>query len=572
MSSKETNKYKKLNIRQKSTDMSENNTQELNTFQISSRYRNNSFNKKIKIIKCNEEKPIDLKPKSNLANSKQSKNDETLKNLSQISNEENNFINNSKEPEKNNSNIFSLQALNNSIKKSDVQLNDQLEYKDKSILNWEGVKNFCMKYFKNKSKEKKNIFNNRKFLFGRKNISGLPYFYDISCTYMNEYGNKSEHYRHEYIVDEINKLRSYMEKSPKNKILIVKDFLIKHNLKDIDKLTNYKIMSLIKFFEQEDIYKVSSLLKPYLNSKDMINDILQNSQNLNHNFNNFRFDPSIKKFISNVNINNIEDDKKTNISKLEKMMEQEKIKDFNQLSKNIKFYISELMAPSIQREDYLENVDTDEIKIANKKDFILYKKKRKKILESMGIFSQMNDKTVNIIKEKYISPLLQKSQYLRETKYLSKRKKSSLPNIKVNNSMKKSLQGIKIVPEKNYSSNLNLLVKDMTNELKHFENKQQYELNNRNEIPKINKKIRSSKSDLCLLKPISKKSSNNNLSQCLSSNEIDFISVIPSRNTKRVDYEDIKKSQKITEYAALVRAKKKLKSLIVKNDKIFAGK
>ena len=58
----------------------------------------------------------------------------------------------------------------------------------------------------------------------------------------------------------------------------------------------------------------------------------------------------------------------------------------------------------------------------------------------------------------------------------------------------------------------------------------------------------------------------------MSSNEIDFISVIPSRNTKRVDYEDIKKSQKITEYAALVRAKKKLKSLIVKNDKIFAGK
>ena len=121
MSSKETNKYKKLNIKQKSTDMSENNTQELNTFQISSRYRNNSFNKKIKIIKCNEEKLIGLKPKSNLANSKQSKNDETLKNLSQISNEENNYINNPKEPEKNNSNIFSLQALNNSIKKSDVQ-------------------------------------------------------------------------------------------------------------------------------------------------------------------------------------------------------------------------------------------------------------------------------------------------------------------------------------------------------------------------------------------------------------------------------------------------------------------
>ena len=565
----------KLNIKQKNIQMYENNSQEITPFPNSSRFINNSINKKMKAINRYNDNSVDLNQKLILTNLKKPKNDENIKNSSQISNEENNLLNSSKEnlqiPEKNNSNIFSLQAFNNSIKKSDFNFNNVPEYKDKSVSNWENVTNICMKYC-NKSPEKKNIFNNRKFFYGKKNVSGLPYFHDISCTFMNEYENKSEHNRHEYLVDEINKLRGYLEKSPENKILILKDFLIKHNIKDVENLTNYKLMSLIKFFEQEDIYKVSSLLKPYLNSKDMINDILQNSQNLNHNFNNFRFDPSIKKFISNVNINNIEDDKKTNISKLEKMMEQEKIKDFNQLSKNIKFYISELMAPSIQREDYLENVDTDEIKIANKKDFILYKKKRKKILESMGIFSQMNDKTVNIIKEKYISPLLQKSQYLRETKYLSKRKKSSLPNIKVNNSMKKSLQGIKIVPEKNYSSNLNLLVKDMTNELKHFENKQQYELNNRNEIPKINKKIRSSKSDLCLLKPISKKSSNNNLSQCLSSNEIDFISVIPSRNTKRVDYEDIKKSQKITEYAALVRAKKKLKSLIVKNDKIFAGK
>ena len=571
MSSKETNKYKKLNIKQKSTDMSENNTQELNTFQISSRYRNNSFNKKIKIIKCNEEKPIGLKQKSNLANSKQSKNDETLKNLSQISNEENNFINNSKEPEKNNSNIFSLQALNNSIKKSDVQFNDQLEYKDKSILNWEGVKNFCMKYFKNKSKEKKNIFNNRKFLFGRKNISGLPYFYDISCTYMNEYENKSEHYRHEYIVDEINKLRSYMEKSPKNKILIVKDFLIKHNLKDIDKLTNYKIMSLIKFFEQEDIYKVSSLLKPYLKSTDMLNDVVENSQNLNYKFHNFKFDPSIEKFIANIDINIEDDTKESNIDKLEKIMEQEKKKEINKLSQNIKFYISEIMVPSPPREDYEENVDKDEIKVTNKNDFIIYKNKRKRILESMGILPKMNEKN-NIVREKYVSPLLKKPRNLVSTKQLIKRKKFSLPNIKINNSIKNSLQKIRVFPEKNYSSDVNLLIKDMSNELQHFENKKQFQLIYRNEPHELNKVIKSSKSDLCILKSLSKINSNENLSQCLSSNDIDFISPIYSKNAKKIDFNDIKKNKKITEYAALIYAKKKLKSMMDKNDEVLAGK
>ena len=577
MSSKDTNIYDKLNIKQKNIQMSENNSQELTPFPNSSRYINKSFNKKMKITKHNDNDSSDLNQKLILTNLKQTKNDENLKKTSQISKEENYLFNSSKEiskvPDKNDSTIFSFQAFNNTIKKSDVHFKNHPEYKDKSILNWENITNFCMKYCDNKSKRKKNNFNNRRFYYGRKNVSGLPYFYDISCTYMNEYGNKSEHSRHEYIVDQINKLRSYMEKSPENKIIILKDFLIKHNIKDVDKLTNYKLMSMIKFFEQEDIYKISSLLKPYLNNKDMLNDILENSQNLNYNFHNFQFDPSIKKFISNIDINNIEDDdKENNINKLEKMMEQEKKKEISQISKNIKFYISELMVPSAPREDYEENTDKDEIKVTNKNDFIVYKNKRKKILESMGILPKMNQKNFNMIKEKYVSPLLQKSQYLQGTNQLLKRNKFSLPNIRINNSVKNNLQKIRILPEKNYSSNVNLLIKDMTTELKNFEKKQQLQMMYRNEHHELNKKIRNSKSDLCLLKPLSKKNSRNNLSQCLSSNELELISPIPSRNTKRIDLEDIKKSQKITEYAALVHAKRRLKSIVDKNDEILSGK
>ena len=186
---------------------------------------------------------------------------------------------------KNNSqnNIF----LSPNIKKSDIEFNKS-NYIDKSVKNWGDVKNKYFEHVKNqetiKKLEKENLskkqINNkyRKFYFGRQRIYGMPYYYDISSTYMNDYYNKSEHKRHEILIDEISKLRAYLQKYPnKNNVEIIKDFLNKHNIQNIDKLTNYQLIQLGKFVCQEDIYKTNSLLKPYMNVKDMIYDILQNS-------------------------------------------------------------------------------------------------------------------------------------------------------------------------------------------------------------------------------------------------------------------------------------------------------
>ena len=99
----------KLNIKQKNIQMYENNSQEITPFPNSSRFINNSINKKMKAINRYNDNSVDLNQKLILTNLKKPKNDENIKNSSQISNEDNNLLNSSKEnlqiPEKNNSNI-----------------------------------------------------------------------------------------------------------------------------------------------------------------------------------------------------------------------------------------------------------------------------------------------------------------------------------------------------------------------------------------------------------------------------------------------------------------------------------
>ena len=107
---------------------------------------------------------------------------------------------------------------------------------------------------------------------------------------MNSYQNKSEQNRHEILIDEFCKLRAYLLKYKiENSIEVIKDFLIKHNMPNMNKYTNYQLIQFGRFICQEYIYKINSLLKPYMHIKDMINDILENSENLIEKFNTFKF-------------------------------------------------------------------------------------------------------------------------------------------------------------------------------------------------------------------------------------------------------------------------------------------
>lgn len=362
------------------------------------------------------------------------------------------------------------------IKKSDLEFNKS-EYRDKSCQNWEEVRNNVLqhieneKFFKKLEKinmNKKFLNDKRKYFFGRHKIDNLPYIYDISSTYMNNYYNKSEHKRHEIIIDELCKLRSYLIKYPNNNNLeIIKDFLFKHNIQNLGKYSNFQLLQLGKFVCQDDIYKINSLLKPYLHVKDMIYDILNNSIDLNNKFSGYKFNSSIDKLLKKIrekNKENYKNDKNSffNNKILDKINENKnRNQNFRNLKNNSesfdkklkkiynkKFYISELdysinsnsndNSKTIEKNDKRNNENKDEekngkIRDKNHKEFLLYSKKRKEILNSIGITVKKKLQTNDMI-DTYSSPLfkknLKKADIYNIKRYRMKNKNAQFPKIK----------------------------------------------------------------------------------------------------------------------------------------------
>ena len=476
------------------------------------------------------------------------------------------------------------------LKKSDLEFNKS-NYIDKSVKNWGEVKN---KYFdhvknqetikklENENLNKKQINNKyRKFYFGRQRIYGMPYYYDISSTYMNDYYNKSEHKRHEILIDEVSKLRAYLQKYPnKNNVEIIKDFLNKHNIQNIDKLTNYQLIQLGKFVCQEDIYKINSLLKPYMNVKDMIYDILQNSLTLNNQFGEYKFKDSVEKLlkrckISDINYNNnLNNNKKRINSSL----------DINPKN-NKKFYISEL--------DYNDNTESlvnninnminEDEKISEKNNeektkekendnFITYSKKRKEILDSIGIVINKKPER-DICKEHYISPLIKTNKnnikkdseisYNEPKINIKKVKSIKLPKIKNKVISYYKPNKLLLAPEKNYSSNFSSLLKDISGELKNFENlyKQQFDMATKRNMSVSNNNIK--------MKPLKvskslKKLDNNYIKKKIE----DMNKLYYGKSNIKLELNDIQKKNKLTEYIALANAKKHINIEIIKNMEI----
>ena len=319
------------------------------------------------------------------------------------------------------------------IKKSELEFN-KTNYIDKSLKNWEEIKNNFFQHIQNQEiikkleKEKLNkryLNEQRKYYYGQHRIKGMPYYYDISSTYMNNYKNKSEHKRHEILIEELSKLRSYLQEYPNNNnVEIIKDFLITHNIENVDKYTNYQLIQVGKFVCQNDIYKINSLLKPYMNVKNMIYDILENSVTLNNKFSGIKFSDSTDKLLNKINL------KYKNNRTLDLENSKLSSRNYSTFEKNKKFYISELDYNNDKTESLINNINriieqdnennninkTNEIKgeednkkedfrTKEEKDFIAYSKKRKQLLDSIGI-SIKNSNENNFIKEMYSSPLL----------------------------------------------------------------------------------------------------------------------------------------------------------------------
>ena len=112
--------------------------------------------------------------------------------------------------------------------------------------------------------------------FGRKLKTNIPYLFDASATFYNNYSNKSEKNRHEIVLNELNKLKAFINNDPNNKIQIFKNFLIKFNYKNINEITDEQILSICDFVCINDNDILFHLIKPYFKSKDIISDLINN--------------------------------------------------------------------------------------------------------------------------------------------------------------------------------------------------------------------------------------------------------------------------------------------------------
>ena len=199
----------------------------------------------------------------------------------------------------------------------------------------------------NKLKAKKYYDNNiREGYYGKKNTFGIPFFYDTSTIFKNEYSNKSEKSRHQLLQNELNKLKTYLIREPDKKLYLIKDFLIKFHLDKIENYSDEQFLNLANYISNVDANTLSNNLKPYLNIKNMIYDILNNSLNLNNSY--------LEEKNQIENKQNDENNKeKDNINNNEEIINNETNNNISKKSeipkKNItneeKYYLSPLITP-----------------------------------------------------------------------------------------------------------------------------------------------------------------------------------------------------------------------------------
>ena len=262
-------------------------------------------------------------------------------------------------------------------------------------------KNKVRKYYEN---------NVREGFFGQKDTFGIPYFYDTSSIFNNEYSTKSEKKRHEFMQNELNKLKTYLVRHPDKKLLIIKDFLQKFHIEQIEKYTDDQLLNLCNFISKIDANAISNILKPYLNIKSMLYDILNNIleftnippeekfiEDKGNDFNN-NFNISKDFYSSNNTINNFYP---KNESPIKQMMQRE-------------YYLSPLIIPNKSKLNKSMKID----KISNNKSEILTNK-------------NFDDNDNNSKAKSHILDLNLTNSRL---KYLSYQSKTFKPNINYSNS------------------------------------------------------------------------------------------------------------------------------------------
>ena len=133
---------------------------------------------------------------------------------------------------------------------------------------------------------KRKLYSSRNGMFGKK--EEVPLVYGLSLTHKNIYSSKSEKSRHEYILNELNKLKFYFERHPYKKVLIIKDFFLKFNIKDLDKYSDEKLLNICNIISSSDQNELLNIIKPDKNIKAMIYNILNIPSLIEKNKKNYR--------------------------------------------------------------------------------------------------------------------------------------------------------------------------------------------------------------------------------------------------------------------------------------------
>ena len=392
--------------------------------------------------------------------------------------------------------------------------------------------------------------------YGRKPLDGFD-LYDITFTYRNRYSNKSEKNRHELMLAELNKLKGYINKNKNEKYLIIKDFLNKYNI-------NYKnqkqLTSFENFINNFNKSRMNNVLKPYLGIKEMILDILKEGEKININNDckdyNSNSSSSYNSPYSNIVNNNLQ---------------------YNQYESNI------YKSPFLIRQKYLYS---GKINTLNKH----------RILKIPKFYSEKNSQnkkynTSNTIKYK--------------NKRINNKKIKSFDLFESNSYLKKiEKQKILFRPNKVYSSNYNLIIDEIGDEIEKLNTSIKYDkqykiteyLLKQNKRKKNNEKnfnfitqssnksieevfITSNKillpNNISTNKTLNEKINNNEVKSITKSNMSNFSMDKIRRNSKKkvnhkinklnikpkyndIEIEDIRKRLKLTEYIVLSNAKKKL--------------
>ena len=265
---------------------------------------------------------------------------------------------------------------------------------------------------KNRDNKKYNDKNINIGYYGRKPLDGIEN-YETTSTYKNQYSNKSEKNRHEIILAELNKLKGYIDKNKNEKDLFIKDFLNRHYIDCNDKAQLNAFENFINNFNKNQIY---NLLKPYLGIKEMLLDILKDGEKINLNVNINRKSEEINKINNKCSSNDKIQQKHNSL--------------INQIESNI------YKSPYIIKQNYL------------------YSKKNNNRKKTLLKILNFNSEKVNHIKELKDKKNIKSFDLLNTNSYLKKIEK----------------QKRLYYPNKDYSSNYNLIVDDIGEEIKDLNN------------------------------------------------------------------------------------------------------